>query len=133
MNEQIEKALEYIIKRKKLIGKKIDKDQQSLELFGEYQSSDKQWFGWCDEFDILSFIEKALKQYEELTRKKFIDELLSPTIKDFNYKPPKVDEIVISIDRKRIEEKYPSLRGSFDFSDLLHKVIEDYEKKHRKI
>lgn len=82
--------------------------------------------------DSLKIIEKALEEYEELTRKKFIDALLSPTIKDFNYKPPKVDEIVISIDRKKIEEKYPSLRGNFDFSDLLHKVIEGYEK-HRKI
>ena len=65
MNEKIKKALDYIIKRKKLIGKKINKDQQSLELLGEYQSSDKQWFGWCDEFGILSYIETILNQAEE--------------------------------------------------------------------
>lgn len=65
MNENFKKALEYITKRKKLISKKLDKDQQSLELLGEYQSSDKQWFGWCNEFDILSYIETALNQAEE--------------------------------------------------------------------
>lgn len=66
MNENFKKALEYITKRKKLISKKLDKDQQSLELLGEYQSSDKQWFGWCDEFDILSYIETALTRLEKL-------------------------------------------------------------------
>ena len=62
------KELEYIIKRKNKIGKKMDKDQNLLECCGEYKSSDKQWFGWCEEYETLQSIEKELKRLEEIDR-----------------------------------------------------------------
>ena len=86
---------------------------------------------YCE--DVLKIIEKALEEHEQMTKKKIVDELLCPTIKNFNYKLPKVDEIVISFDRKKIEKKYPSLRGSWDFSTMLIKLVEGYEKEHKKI
>lgn len=91
--------------------------------------------GNCPEVSTnLNIIRKALEEYEEMTKKKIVDELLCPVVRNFNYKPVNVDEIVISIDRKKIKEKYPSLRGSWDFSTMLIKYVEDYyEKKHKKI
>ena len=58
------KELNYIIKRKNKIGKKLDNDQNLLETCGEYKSSDKQWFGWCEEYETLQSIEKSLKALE---------------------------------------------------------------------
>ena len=60
----MDKELEYIIKRKNKIGKKLDNDQNLLESCGEYKSSDKQWFGWLEEYETLQLIEKKLKALE---------------------------------------------------------------------
>ena len=60
------KELDYILKRKKVLSKKMDRDNNALELTGDFISSDKQFLGWVEEYNILQSIETKLKRLEKI-------------------------------------------------------------------